>query len=102
VVYVDEHRLDTKGRLYPLQGGGERKRVTASRETNHDPIVSREPSGTGAGQQSLLEPVRGLPACSAAPPRGKCCTPGSISTGVAFRGVHLVPTGGIEPPAKGL
>jgi hypothetical protein len=102
VVDVDEHWLDAEDRLNPSQRGGERERVPTAGESHHDPIVSRELCGTRVGQQALLEPARRLPARSSTRPRGRCCAPGSIAACVVSRGVHLVPTGGIEPPAKGL
>jgi hypothetical protein len=71
VVDVDENRLDAEGRLYPPQRGGQRERVAAAGESDNDPIVSGEPSGAGASQQALLEPVRRLPARLTARPRGR-------------------------------
>jgi hypothetical protein len=69
VVDMDENRLDAEGRLYPAQRGGQRERVAAAGESDDDTIVSCEPSGAGAGQKALLEPIRRLPARSTARPR---------------------------------
>ena len=102
VVDVNEYRLDTKGCLNPSQRGGERQRVTTAGESDDDPIMGHESHGARARQQALLEPVRRLPAGSAMRSSRKRRAAGSIVAFVVDRGIHLVPTGGIEPPAKGL
>jgi hypothetical protein len=71
VVDMDEERLDAERRPDPAQRGGQRERVATAGESDDDAIVSREASGAGAGQQALLEPVRGLPACLATRPRDR-------------------------------
>jgi hypothetical protein len=102
VVDVDEQRLDPEGGLSPPQHGGERQRVAPAGKSDDDAITGCESGNAGAGQQTLLDPVRRLPAGSLARPRGRRRALGSIAACVIARGVHLVPTGGIEPPAKGL
>ena len=99
---MNEYRLDTKGCLNPSQRGGERQRVTPAGESNDDPVMACEPRVARAGQQALFEPIRRLPAGSATRSSGKRRAAGSIAAFVVDRGIHLVPTGGIEPPAKGL
>jgi hypothetical protein len=102
VVDVDEDRLDAERRLNPPQSASEGERVAPAGESDDDPIMGGEPSVASADQQALFEPIRRLPARSNARPRRRRRAPGSIAAFVISRGVHLVPTGGIEPPAKGL
>ncbi len=102
MIDVNEEGLDAERGSHPPQRRGQRERIAATGKPDNDALPALKLLSASANQKTLLESVRGRANPGRAIPGADVDALGAVVICLSFRGVHSVPTGGIEPPAEGL